>query len=64
MCTLSSGNRVRVIEAHGVELLARFMSKHPSNEAVQQEACLAINNLCINNGIYRDLLRGVDAYNT
>ena len=30
--------------------MVTFMNKHPTNEAIQQEACLAINNLCINNG--------------
>ena len=30
--------------------MVTFMTKHPANEAIQQEACLAINNLCINNG--------------
>ena len=30
--------------------MVMFMDNHPKNEAIQQEACLAINNLCINNG--------------
>ena len=50
MCTLNSANRDRVIKFDGVDLMVTFMNKHPTNEAIQQEACLAINNLCINNG--------------
>ena len=50
MCTLNSSNRDRVIKCDGVDLMVTFMNKHPTNEAIQQEACLAINNLCINNG--------------
>lgn len=62
MCTLNAQNRERVIAAGGVDLMVMFMDNHPKNEAIQQEACLAINNLCINNGKLGNLVEQCSAF--
>ncbi len=52
LCVLLKANKVRIASVRGIEAIINAMSTHKDSSVIQENACGALRNLALNDGIY------------